>query len=208
MNTDSKYNFSFTGAAALIAETRVVAEEFSKSKDWDLTINELTSDNRLNKIKQATFKRQLQELKKRITLLTLEELEVLVNGNMDEAKAIVLISLVKAYPLFHDFILEVVRTKYFLFDKILKESDYLVFIHSKSISHAEIASLKESTAKKVKQRVFTMLEQVGLILNTRNGTIIKPFLSQDLVRIICADNPDLFKAFLFSNEEIKTLCIK
>ncbi len=204
MNAISKYTFSFTGASALTAETRVVAEEFSKLKDWVLVNQVLASDNRLNKIKQATFKRQLQELKKRIDSLTHAQLNVLVQGSLDEAKAMILISLVKAYPLFMDFIVEVVRTKYFLFDRILTETDYLAFIQSKSLSHPELEEISEATAKKVKQRIYTLIEQVGLISQVKNGAILKPYLSPDIIKIICSDNPSLLRVFLFTDAEIKS----
>jgi hypothetical protein len=200
-----KYKFSFTGASALVNETLIIAEQYQKLGDWEC-VEEYTFDNNLlNKIKRATFKREFREIKKRLSLLTCHQLQVLINGDLDDANAMILLSLVKAYPFFRDFIVEVLRTKYLLFDRVLIETDYNKFINTKSLSHQELNSITESTAKKVKQRIFTLLEQVGLITQIENGTILKPFLSNQVLNVITEDSPVLLATFLFSNQEIQEL---
>jgi len=69
-------------------------------------------------------------------------------------------------------------------------------------------AITEVTAKKVKQVVFKLLEQVGLITQARNGSILKPILNGKVIDVIIDDDPALLSAFLFSNEEIKTLLQK
>ncbi len=203
-----KYSFSFTGASALIPETVVVAEEFTKYDNWEIVHKSLANGNLLNKIKHATFKRQLQEIEKRLSSLSSNQLNLLVNGDLEDVKAMILLSLVKVYPLIHDFIIEVIRNKYQLFDNVLTETDYNKFIYNKSLTHPELEKLSETTSKKVKQRVFTLLEQVSIINSTKNGIVLKPILSSKVIDAIVEDNSALLKTFLFSNEEIKTLMHK
>jgi Putative inner membrane protein (DUF1819) len=78
------YSFSFTGASALIAETLVIAEEYHRLKDWKAVEKLLSDNNLLNKVKQATFKRELREIKKRLTLLTTDQLHVLIHDGLDD----------------------------------------------------------------------------------------------------------------------------
>lgn len=208
MVQDKIYIFSFTGASALIAETLVIAEEYQRLKDWKAVRKSLMDNNLLNKVKQATFKRELQEIKKRLSLLTPDQLEVLIHGGLDDAKSMILLSLAKTYPFLNDFIVEVLRGKYLLFDKVLTETDYTKFFNTKNLSHSELNEITEKTARKVKQRIFTILEQVGLITFAKNGTILKPFLSNKVIEVIIEDNPSFLTAFLFSNEEIKGLLQK
>lgn len=203
-----KYTFSFTGASALIAETLVIAEEYERLQDWKNVQKSLMESNLLNKVKEVTFKREFAEIKKRLSLLTSQQLELMVHGSLDDAKAMILLSLVKAYPLIKDFITEVLLNKYLVFDRFLTETDYIRFFNTKSFSHAELNEITESTAKKVKQVVYKLLEQVGLIMNTKNGTILRPLLSTSALDVIIADNPSLLTAFLFSNEEIKAYYMK
>jgi len=203
-----KYTFSFTGASALIAETLVIAEEYDKLKDWKAVEKSLMDNNLLNKVKQSTFKREFSEIKKRLSLLTKNQLLLMIQGSLDDAKAMILLSLVKAYSYFRDFIVEVIRNKYFLFDTIVSETDYIRFVNSKSLSHNELTCITDVTAKKVKQVVFKLLEQVGLITQAKNGSILKPILNSKVIDVIIDDDPAFLNAFLFSNEEIKSLLLK
>lgn len=208
MTNNNKYTFSFTGASALIAETLVIAEEYQRLKDWKAVEKSLMGNNLLNKIKHVTFKREFSEIKKRLSCLTSEQLTLLVHGDMDDVKAMILLSLVKAYSLFREFIVEVILDKYLIFDTVLTETDYIKFFNTKSLSHTELTDITDVTAYKVKQVVFKLLEQVGLITHTKNGTILKPFLSNQALSVIIEDDPNFLTAFLFSTETIKNLQLK
>jgi len=208
MVTKKKYTFSFTGASALIAETMVIAEEYYCLRDWKAVEKSLLDTNLLNKVKHATFKREYSEIKKRLSLLTHDQLQLMIQGSLDDAKAMILLSLVKTYSFLQDFIIDVIRNKYFQFDTVVSETDYIRFVNTKSISHKEITAITDVTAKKVKQRIFTLMVQVGLITQAKNGSIIKPILNSKVIDVIIDDDPAFLNAFLFSNEEIKSLLQK
>ena len=203
MVNKDKYSFSFTGASALITETLIIAEEYKNLQDWKEVKNSLMEHNSLNKIKQSTFKREFSEIKKRLSTLSEEQLYLLINGSYDDSKAMILLSLIKVYTFLNDFIVEVLRNKYLQFDTNISENDYFKFVHSKSISHNELNEITEVTAKKVKQVIFKLLEQVGLVTQTKNGIILKPILSHAAVDVIVNENPIQLSAFLYSNEDIK-----
>lgn len=203
-----KYSFSFTGASALITETLVIAEEYHKRKDWNAVQFSLSDNNHLNKIKAGTFKREFSEIKKRLSLITPDQLQLMIQGSYEDAKSMILLSLVKTYPFVYDFIVEVLLNKYLLFDRTLLDSDYIRFVNSKSLQHPELEKITEITSKKVKQVVFKLLEQVGLITNIKNGIILKPFLSNQVVKVVLNDEPVFLSAFLYSSEEIKGLIEK
>ena len=191
-----------TGASALIAETIAIAHEYKRLGNWD-EVKKLAGDqNLLNKVKQATFSREFREIKKRIDLLTEDQLNLLINGSPDEMKAMVFVSLLKTYSFLFDFVVEIVRNKYFLFDNVMTESDYTRFINSKVLVHPELEALSEQTAKKVKQVIFTLLMQVGLITERKNGLILKPYLSATSIKVIVLDYPLLLSCFLFSDADI------
>ena len=130
MVNSQKYSFSFTGASALITETLVIAEEYHKINDWNTVQSSLSDNNHLNKIKEGTFKREFSEIKKRLSLLTPDQLQLMIQGSYEDAKSMILLSLVKAYPYVFDFIVEVLLNKYLLFDRTLLDSDYIRFVHS------------------------------------------------------------------------------
>ena len=200
-----RYTFSFTGASALLAETMVIAEQYYLVQDWDKIKVIIQENNLINKIKQSTLKRKFQEIKKRLQLLTADQLALLINGSPEEAKAMLLLSLLKTYSFFKDFVIEVIRSKYLLYVNILTESDYISFFNSKALTHTELNSISEQTANKVKQVLFRMLEQVGIINSAKDGIIIKPFLSDDAIAVIINDNASWLSGFLFADVEIKTV---
>lgn len=205
MVKNTKYTFSFIGASALIAETLVIAEEYERLKDWKAVEQYLIENNLLNKLKQVTFKREFSEIKKRIALLTSDQLHIMIHGELDEAKAIILLSLAKTYLFFREFVVEILRNKYLMFDTMLTETDYIKFFNAKSLVHPELNEITDMTAAKVKQVVFKLLEQVGLITHIKNGTILKPFLSTQVLTVIIEDDPSLLTVFLVPNETIKNV---
>jgi hypothetical protein len=93
----------------------------------------LLDHNLLNKVKKTTFKREFFEIKKRLSLLTKDQLQLMIQGSLDDAKAMILLSLVKAYSFLRDFIVEVIRNKYLLFDTVVSEIDYIKFVNTKSL---------------------------------------------------------------------------
>jgi hypothetical protein len=192
-----------TGASALITETLVVAEEYQRLSDWDLVKESLITNNLLNKIKQSTFNREYSEIKKRINNLSGQQIELMVSGDLDEAKSMIFLSILKSYDLFRDFIVEVLGNKFHLFDRFLDDSDYNRFINYKNIIHPELLTISPETASKVKQVIFKILEQLGIITSAKNGTIIKPILSAKSIEVIINEDPNLLSGFLYSHEEIK-----
>ena len=191
-----------TGASALIAETIAIAHEYKRLGNWDEVKKSASDQNLLNKVKQATFSREFREIKKRIDLLTEDQLDLLIYGSPDEMQAMVFVSLLKTYSFLFDFVVEIVRNKYFLFDNVMMDSDYTRFLNSKDIVHPELEALSEKTAKKVKQVIFTLLMQVELITKTKNGLILKPYLSATSIKVIVQDYPLLLSCFLFSDADI------
>ena len=192
-----------TGASALITETLVVAEEYHRLSDWTLVKESLISNNLLNKIKHSTFNREFAEIKKRINNLSQQQIELMVSGDMDEAKSMIFLSIIKSYDFFKDFMIEVLSHKFQLFDRFLADSDYNRFINYKNINHPELLTITPETASKVKQVIFRILEQLGILTSAKNGTIIKPMLSSKSIEVIVNDDANLLAGFLYSNEEIK-----
>ena len=79
---------------------------------------------------------------------------------------------------------------------------------AESPREAMIHKAIEATEKRIKLRIFTLLAQTGIISHIKNGLIIKPLLSPNVLNIIIDDDPAWLSAFLFSNEEIKSLLQK
>ena len=200
-----KYSFAFTGANALVAETITVAEVFAEMGDWKRTYAEVQKKNLLHKIKAETVVREFREIKKRISTLTSDQLKLMIEGGRNQSKAMILLGIVQTYDFIRDFIIEVVRNKYLIHDRVLFDSDYQKFLDSKSVIDVSIDNLSEQSKQKIKTVVFRILEQVGLLDDPQQKRIMFPMLDAKCLRVITNDNPNLLKCFLYSDQEIRTL---
>ena len=189
-----KYRFSFTASNAMIPEFIKVAKNVHNGEDPD----EL-SDSVLGREKGATNKRQFQELRRRIKTLNPAQVEVLSEGTIDEQKQITHLALCKTYGIYRDFVTEVIFEKVLVYDHSLTEMDMNSFISKKKMDHPELESLAESTEKKVRQVIFRMLQQVGIIDSVSNPSILIPNLSERVKEVVINDDPKWLKCFLQNN---------
>lgn len=88
-------------------------------------------------------------------------------------------------------------------DYNLTETDYISFIRRKEINHDELANLTDQTQAKVKQVIFKILEQAGIINNVRDKEIQLQILGASTKKSIIEDNPEWLKVFLLSDMDIQ-----
>lgn len=187
-----KYEFSLTGSSLRVNEMILFATKYINEG-----LLEFKSD------KGTTNKRMVSEFKKRIDNLTVNQQELLLNSNFSNQKQLAFLSACKTYSLLRDFVIEVVREKYLIMDFNLSDTDYISFIRRKEINHDELANLTDQTQAKVKQVVFKILEQAGIIDNVRNKEIQLQLLGGSTKKSIIEDNPEWLKVFLLSDMDIQ-----
>lgn len=200
--TNKKYILSFTAASLLVHENEVIADLYLQSNDWDKVQHEVIENNILQKGTVATRKREFSELKKRLTALTDLQLSYFSEATSSDSKYLALLSCFKLYQFMFEFATEIMRGKLLLFDYQLINSDYESFYDSKALSHDNLNNISETTQKKLKQVLFKILEQSELIDSVKNKNIQKPYLSEDLIKLIVQDDPKYLSAFLYSDNEI------
>ena len=156
-------------------------------------------------MKEATVIREFREIRKRLSTLTPDQLKLLVEGDRNQARALILLGIVNAYDFIRDFILEVIRQKYLTFERVLFESDYRLFVKAKSAIDPSIQKLSETSSQKVKTVAFRILSQVGLLDDPQKGGITRPILDSRCVETIVSADPQSLRFFLYSEDEISQL---
>ena len=187
-----KYEFSLTASSLRVNEMILFATKYINEG-----LLEFKSD------KGTTNKRMVSEFKKRLDHLTVNQQELLLNSNFSNQKQLAFLSACKTYSLLRDFVIEVVREKYLIMDYNLTETDYISFIRRKEINHDELANLTDQTQAKVKQVIFKILEQAGIIDNVRDKEIQLQLLGESTKKSIIEDNPEWLKVFLLSDMDIQ-----
>jgi hypothetical protein len=189
MTKNNKYSFAFTTMAAQIPETVLVVNLYFNLNDWKQVENSILSGNAINKTKNKTTIKIYQEIRKRISNLSSDEIDTLTKANLEEQKFLIFLSIIKTYQIIYDFVFEVFVPKFEAFDFYINDSDYNNFIESKISILPELQKVSNLTLKKIKQRIFTILFQVGMIDSIKNKKILKPLVSQNVVFVVREDNP-------------------
>lgn len=192
----NKYDFSFTASSLRLNEMLLVARAIHDGAEVDYT-------NDLGSGKSSTGTRMLSEFKKRISHLTPEQLDVLLNSDLVTQKQLTLVSVCKAYSFIREFIVEVVREKVLVYDYQITDGDYISFYRRKFDLHEEMDSLTELTEKKIKQVTFKMLEQAGLINDIKNRIVQPQIIDYKLIKALVQDNPNWLKILLVSDTDIQ-----
>ena len=166
-------------------------------------VETLTADD-FKKERAITSKRELIELQLRLANLTRRELEFLTEAKFEDRKLLCLIAFGRTYRFFRDFVEEVLVEKVSLFDFHLTDRDYFTFVNRKQIDHEELEQLADSTKKKIKQVVFKVLEQAGLIDSIKTRNIQLPHISRSFEKLICETSQNDLKLLLYTDQRIAT----
>lgn len=197
----NKYRFSFTAASLLLNElvafSKIIVEEGVRLEDLKPEL--------MNRERSKTNKREFAELFLRLKVLDGRLMEKLVYGTQDDQKQIAIVAFGRTYDFFKDFIEEVVLEKMSLFDFNLEDRDYNAFINRKSVEHEELDQLADTTKHKIKQVLFKVMEQGGLIDNIKDRNIIRPVVDRSVERVIFQTNPRDLKLLLYSEQTIISL---
>lgn len=190
MTTIAPYEFSFTACSLHIQEMI----EFLKVEKGLISPPEGG--------KSASIKRKNQEFRKRLQTLTEAQTVALLEGDLITQRQLAYLSVCKLYEFFREFVLEVLGEKMILMDYQLTEGEYLSFFRRKMMDHPELEALSETTEKKVKQVVFRVLAEAGIINSAKEKVLQYQLLEPKMIHLIKDDHPKWFEVFLLNDFEI------
>lgn len=153
--------------------------------------------------KSTSIKRKNLEFRKRLQTLTESQTVALLEGDLVTQRQLAYLSVCKRYAFFKEFVLEVLREKMILMDYQLTDGEYLSFYRRKLMDHPELEGLSESTEKKVKQVIFRILAEVGIINSVNEKVIQYQLLEPKMIHLLKEDNFKWFEVFLFNDFEIR-----
>lgn len=203
---NNTYNMAFTAGAAMLSETRAVAEAFLECEgDWKRTKEKTFKENLMNKDKLSSNQRYFMLMKQRLETLTEDEIRMLVSSSVTVQRMIVLLAICKAHPFIFDFISEMVRECFYNIREKVTSADFLEFFNEKKYVHPELEKVTEQTVYKMRQVTFRILEQTELIESVESGELRRPYLPEALERLIVKDDAKWLAIYLYSNNEISNL---
>lgn len=204
MSHPSKYILSFTAASLRLNEMVKVAKNAVDNDITDLkTVKE--SGVVFGSVKTRTSDREFREVRKRLEVLTPEQKNILIHGDLISQKQVAFLAVCKRYAFIRDFVVDVIRDKVLVYNYIITPSDFKAFIDNRIHIHPELEEFSESTLKKAEQVMYHILEQAGILNNAKEKMIQPQILQPQLISSIVKDDPMWLKIFMMPDRDIKQL---
>lgn len=163
MPKTERYKLSFTSTALGLTESINVAEVYLGCHDWDMTKEIIKKENTLQSRTITRNTRVAWEIIHRLSLLTNDQLEILVEGSLEEQRLLLWFAICNYYTIIREFAVEVLHEKFLVLDMHLDEDDYHAFIIRKADWHPELDKITESTQYKLRWVLFKMMREAGLL---------------------------------------------
>lgn len=195
------YRMSFTSASLLVQESLVLAQTYRSLGDWKQVKTISFEQNLLQACKPKSAKTYIHELIGRLSELTAEQLELLLDGSRSDQLCMLWLAVCKRYRFVKEFGTEVVREKFLMLDHLVTTEDYSSFFNSKAEWDEGLESLSASTCQKVRQVVFHMLRDAEILSSSH--MIIPGILSPEVVLVIQSDDLALFAIYPVSDIDIQ-----
>jgi Putative inner membrane protein (DUF1819) len=189
----SRYALSFTSGALLMREALIAAPIYLREHDWAKVRQVIDEDNLLQARTVATGRRLAREVAQRLSVLSDDELELLVDTTTSERGHLLWAAACRRYPLIGEFAEEVLRERFLLLTPALHYDDFDNFLLGKALWHDEIANLTSSTVQRLRSNLFQMLVEAGLL--TEDGRILQAVLSTRVSDVLSAPTPSDIRFF-------------
>jgi len=204
MNSN-RYRISFTSGSLYHRESVTLVELYQSVKDWEQVRDQALSANLLQTRTASTAKRTSREAIARLKTLKARELTFFSDASHQDQAHLLWIAVCRLYCFVADFAVEVLHERYLSMKLDLSFEDFDAFYNRKSEWHDELDKASSSTRDKLRQVLFRMLREAGLLSrgNTINATLLSPALA-DLLR---RNNPDEFLYFPVFESDIKGMAL-
>ena len=196
------YKMSFTTGGLFYNESLLIAEVYAQAGNWQETRDKVLSQNLLQARTERSAKIRVREICSRLELLTSDQLNLLLSGSRQEQQYLLWIAVCKRYSFIHEFMVAVVREKYLRMDLHLQPQDYEIFFEDKAEWHEELDQLRGSTREKLKQVLFKTMREAEII--SPENMIIPGLLTEQLTKVLAADNPSWLAALPVSDMDINS----
>jgi len=159
----ARYSLSFTTGGLFQQESVELAQLYLDVRDWDKLSEQVAAQNLLQVRTQSSSKRIAREIISRLKLLSEAELQGLVSASGRDQGYILWVAICRRYQFIAEFTLEVVRERYIRLQPDLERTDFDAFFDRKAEWHAELDRLSSSTRLKLRQVLFRMLREAGIL---------------------------------------------
>ncbi len=188
-----RYALSFTTGALLAREAVLLAPVYLSERDWERARALAVQDNLLQARTHRTSVRLASETTQRLSMLTDDEVGLLVEATSSERGYLMWAAACRRYEFIGEFAEEVLRERFLLLAATLEHRDFDGFVRGKELWREELAKVKDSTMQRLRSNVFKMLREAGLL--SEAGEIMPAVLSERVATALSARSPSDLRFF-------------
>ncbi|WP_061995749.1 DUF1819 family protein [Clostridium sp. ATCC 25772] len=171
MNENMEYSAKLTGESFLLYEFKVVAK-LKKEGFSDKEIRKRVLEENLFQYKfKSSISRRLSPLIKRVNSIDDNLLNMLLEDPLGYGVIINLYTIMKNDRLFFEFMDEVIREKIEYNYGFIEKKDINIFFTAKAEQSDLVSGWSEQTIAKLKQVIFKILSEAGMIEDIKTGKI-------------------------------------
>lgn len=174
-------------------EAAIVAPIYLRERAWAKVRAVIAEENLLQARTVSSGSRLAREVTQRLAVLTGEEIELLIDATSTERGHLLWAAACRRYDLVGEFAEEVLRERFLLLTPTLTHDDFDSFVRGKSLWHAELTELKDSTRRKLRSNLFRMLTEAGLL--TDSGSVQQAMMSQRVAGALAERIPNDLRFF-------------
>lgn len=194
MLTTPPYKMSFSTGGLFVNESVHMARLHKEGEDWTETLTRGLSTGATALPKAASNRRTLREIVNRISCLTAQELNFLSDeADRPEQEALLWLATCRAYRFIREFAIEVIQERFLSYRLDLPIDTFDHFLEAKAEWSSDLASISRSTRLKLRQVLFRMLREAGVI---DTADKIRPaYVSSRLRALIASHDPADLQVF-------------
>lgn len=163
-----RYALSFTSGGLLVREATAVAPLYMREQDWGKVRGAVEEANLLQSRTRSAGVRLAREVVQRLSVLSTAEMELLIDATLTERGHVMWAAACRHYALIGEFAEEVLRERFLTLAATVWYEDYDSFYRAKAMWHDELNQVTDSTYKKLRQVLFRMMIEAGLLNSNRS----------------------------------------
>jgi len=171
-NTD--YRLSFGTGGLYVSESKILLQLYSDLNNWSLVVEKSVNQNILQFNSDASTKRVTREICIRLQSLSTKERAFYLDADIHDQSIIAWIAVCRTYKFIGEFISKVIIESFASYRLHIKYADFDFFYEEQSQWHPELENIKETTRKKLRQILFRMMREAGLLTSSREIRPLTP----------------------------------
>jgi hypothetical protein len=176
------YRMSFSTGGLFLRESVELATLYQELGDWELVKKRSVSSNLLQTRTKASSTRTIIEIVFRLRKLTSVELELLIEGALQDQKYLLWISICRTYPFIGEFAIEILREYYITMRGELQYEDFDYFYNKNADLIHQLDEISPTTRNKLRQVLFRMMREADLL--TSGNSITPAIFTPHLIEVV------------------------